>query len=147
MSNLTIYPIYNIRGIMNAWNMVCDGLNRILSFTYKDTNMTKVYNDLLGGNLLLWVIYIDGEYKGFMTTKIEEVPEEGRILWIVHLYGKDFSKEILLDGLGRIEKFAREQNCNTIRFLSMREEAFEKRLKDMGFFKGYTEFIKEISNV
>lgn len=146
MKELLLYPIYNPRGIINAWPMICSGLNRILSFTYKDTSMTKIYNELLAGELLLWVIYVNHEYKGFMTTKIEDIPDAGRNLWIVHLYAKDLTKEFILDGLERIEAFAKEQKCETIRFLTMRDEAFERRLDGCGFKKGYTEYIKELKD-
>ncbi len=146
MSELLLYPIYNPRGVINVFPLISKGLKRILDFTYKDTSMTKVLNDILSGELLLWVIYCDHEYKGFMTTKIENIPEGGKNLWIVHLYARDLNKDIILDGYKRIEKFAKEQNCDTIRFLTMREEPFERRLSDIGFRKGYTEFIKDINN-
>jgi len=144
MKELLLYPIYNPRGVINSFPLISKGLTRILDFTYKDTSMTKVLNDILSGDLLLWIIYVNHEYVGFLTTKIEDIPDGGRNLWIVHLYANNIDKTIILEGYKRLEQFAKEHKCNTMRFLTMRDEAFERRLADIGFKKGYTEFIKDI---
>lgn len=146
MTNLNLYPIYNPKAVINCFSFIAKGLERILSFTYKDTSMTKILNDILSGDLLLWLIYEGREYKGFLTTKIDDIPDEGKNLWIVHLFCKDLNKDIIIEGAERLESFAKKYNCQTMRFLSMRDEAFERRLSGIGFKKGYTEFIKDIKN-
>lgn len=146
MNALMLYPVYNPRGVINAFPLISKGLEKILSFTYKDTSMTKILNDILSGELLLWVIYYNHEYRGFMTTKIEDIPDSGKNLWIVHLFAKNLDKSVIIDGAKQIERYAKEWKCQTIRFLTMRDEAFERRLEGIGFKKGYTEFIKDVSN-
>jgi len=47
MKELLLYPIYNPRGVINSFPLISKGLTRILDFTYKDTSMTKVLNDIL----------------------------------------------------------------------------------------------------
>jgi len=141
-----LIPIYSINGIMRAWPFVADGLEAVLRNAGTDTNLDKIYNDLLAGNLLLWLAFLNGQYIGFATTSIVSVPTLPKHLWIVHTYKKlKVPSEWLLKGLERLEEYAKEMGCLDIRFYA-KLKPWQAKLEKLGYAPSYTEYIKEVKH-
>lgn len=139
-----LIPLYDLQAVFNTWKFYVEGIEAVLDNSGTDTSLEKVFNEIMAGRLLLWVGFIDGEYSGFVTTQISDVPTCGRFLWIVHTYKKiKVPSSFLLEGLKRIEEFAREQKCKTIRFYA-KEKPWQQKLVALGYTPGYIEYIKEV---
>lgn len=142
---LKLIPVYNLQAVLNTWYLYVDGIEAVLRNSGDDTNIEKIYNEIMAGNLLLWVGLLDGVYAGFLTTCFQEIPMSGRSLWIVHTFKcKKVPTDFLLEGLEIVEKFAREKNCKRLKFYAIRKPWIDK-LERLGFKEGYTEFIREVA--
>jgi len=109
-----------------------------------DTSMDKIYNELMAGKLLLWIGLLDGEYVGFVTTRVVDTPPDKRHLWIVHAYKSiKTPTEWLLLAYEMLEKFAVSRQCDSIRFYGIRRKWME-RFSALGFKEGYVELIKSL---
>jgi hypothetical protein len=143
---LRIIPVYNLRAVLNTWHLYVEGIDAVLRNSGDDTNLEKIYNEIMAGNLLLWVAFIDDRYSGFLTTSFADIPMSGKTLWVVHAFKcKKVPTEFLLEALGMIEQFAKEKDCNSLKFYAIRKPWIDK-LEKMGFREGYTEFIREIAH-
>ena len=141
-----LLPIYNPKAVFDTWPQITEGMSEILEYTTGDSSFAKILNDLLSGNLLLWVGYKDNEYIGFVTTRIDDIPTCYRALSLVHVFVKHNSlKDIMLESITELDRFAKEQNCTKIRMWSIRDKAFNRVLEPIGFKQGYVEFIREVA--
>ncbi len=141
-----LIPLYDFQAVFNTWKFYVDGIEAVLSNSGADTNLEKVFNEIMAGRLLLWVGFVNDEYSGFVTTQIQDIPTCGRFLWIVHCYKKPkVPTSFLLKGLQRIEEFAREQKCKSIRFYA-KEKPWQQKLIALGYVPGYIEYIKEVKD-
>jgi len=138
--------VYDPGAVLKAWPFVSSGVERILDNAGTDTSMDKILNDLLNGSLLLWMMFIDGAYSGFATTRITSTPPYGKSLWIVHTYKKmKVPTEWMMKALEEIERFAQSQGCTNIRFYAL-PKPWQEKMKAAGYEPGYVEFVKEIWN-
>ena len=138
--------VYDAQAIMKAWPVITQGLEIMLENAGSDTNMDKIFNDLMAGRLLLWIGTLDGEYMGFVTTQIVDVPPDKRHLWIVHAQKNvRIPTAWLILAYNTLEKFAIQQHCDSIRFYGLRRPWQDKFLQN-GFHLGYQEFVKELKH-
>jgi len=145
MSNVKLIPIYNPSAIIKNFKHFSEGFEKVMEFAEDDTNLPKIFNELLAGELLLWVGFYNDEYRGFITTKIVETPFGNRALWLMQCYVKIGTKpDWIFEGISIIRDFAKKQNCTKIKFYTIRDKAWEKRLNEHNFKRGYQEFIMEV---
>lgn len=143
---LKLIPLYNLQAVFNTWHFYVQGIEAVLRNSGDDTNLEKIYNEIMAGNLLLWVGMVDGKYAGFVTTCFQDLPMGSRSLWVVHTYKViKVPTEFLLDGLTIIEKFAKEKGCKSVKFYA-KPKRWQDKLMALGYAPGYTEFIKEVQH-
>lgn len=137
---LKLLPVYDKYALMNCWGYVIEGVESVLEKATGESSLSKIFNSLAAGQLLLWVGFYDEKYCGFMTTRIDNVPFGEKSLWVVHVFIKpSLPKDIFSLALKEIYKHAKEHDCKTVRAWSTRSEAFLRKLK--GWKEGYTEII------
>lgn len=141
----TLIPLYNPQAVWANWSQITKGMEEILKYQTGDTNLEKIFNDCLSGNLLIWVGYEGDEYKGFCTTRIDNIPTVGRFLSIVHVFTEPgLLGSVIPKCMERLSIFAKENGCIRYRMWTIRDKAFNKILEPEGWKQGYTEFIKEV---
>lgn len=139
-----LVPLYDLQAVLNTWKYYVPGVEAILNNSGNDTNLEKIYNDVMSGKLLLWVGFVNGAYAGFVTTSFHIVPMKGKFLWIVHTYKKiKVSSTFLLRGLLYLEGFAKDAGCRGIKFYA-KEKPWQEKLVRIGYEPGYVEYIKNI---
>lgn len=137
---MKLIPIYDKYALMNCWGYVIEGVENVLEHATGESSLSKIFNSLIAGQLLLWIGFYDEKYCGFMTSRIDNVPFGEKSLWIVHAYIKpSFPKEIFNLALQEIYAHAKDHDCKTVKAWSIRSKAFIKKLK--GWKEGYTEII------
>ncbi len=142
-NNAYLYHIESEK-ILNCWQTITKGVEIVHEFTNGDMSLAKVLNDLLSGDLLLWMGFMDGKYCGFVTVRKDTNVNALTFLSMVHLFIKPgTNKEIFLNGLDEIKKFAKEQGCQKMRFWTLRK-GWEKRLVPMGFKQSYIEYTLDL---
>lgn len=140
-----LIPLYKTKAILNSWGYYIEGIECVLGYAGGDTNLAKIYNDILSGELLLWIGLSDGNYCGFVTTRFDQTPLGDKTLLVSHCFIKlKTNPNLFMDGLNEIEKFAKEFNCNAVKFFTKREDAFDRRLGGHGYKKEYTVFVKSL---
>jgi len=138
--------VYDAAAIMRAWPVISGGLEIMLENSGSDTSLDKIYNDIMAGRLLLWVGMLDGEYAGFVTTQIVDLPPTKKHLWIVHAYKMVATPTMwLLQAYQRLEEFAKVRGCDSIRFYGL-AKPWQNKFLALGFHLGYQEFVKELKN-
>ena len=138
-----LIPMYSPQAIMNTWGIITEGVDEVLKYTNGDSTKAKTFNEIMSGNLLLWVAYSDGQYCGYMTTRIDDIPTAYKCLSIIHVYIKDGKlKDLMLAKMSDLNEFAKSQGCTRLRMWTIREVAFSRALKDWN--TGYHEMIKEV---
>ena len=137
--------VYEANAIITTWKVISQGIEVMLENAGTDTSMDKIFNDLMAGRLLLWIALLDGEYMGFVTTQIVELPPTKKALWIVHAYKTVKTPTVwLMRAYQKLEEFAASRKCNSIRFYGLRKKWQEKFLA-LGYKEGYVEFVKELA--
>lgn len=127
-----------------AWPIISKGVDRVLSFS-NDTDVTTVMNEILAGSMLLWLVFVDGVYTGFVTTNFRDIGTNPpkKILWINHVFKKPgVTADIHPLVIGELEKFAKRKECTELRFMSVRP--IQKVADSLGFKPSYTEYRKEL---
>jgi retron-type reverse transcriptase len=136
-----LIPMYKIEAVVKNWKFFTEGMEKIFHYTTGDTGFTKVLNEILAGELLMWIGFQDSEYCGFITTKFDQYPMASKFLTAVHLYIKEGKDSKILElGFPIIYDFARKNGCDKIRFYTMRDGAFKRKMEPLGWTTGYQEF-------
>lgn len=144
---IEIHPIYNLQAILKAWGYIIEDMKALMEFCHEDTNPDVILNDIMSGNALLWLMFREKKYIAFMVTKMLIVPLGGKRLLVYSLYSKEnLSKDDWAYGIAMLDKFARQHECTHIDFYTIRDRAFERKLKDTGWKVTYTVFSKEVNN-
>ncbi len=152
VEKLVLIPIQP-SGLSAEWPNLMPGVIKMLDYAGSETPLSRVYNDILTGQCVLWKGTIGGEYVGFVTTRIEKIPFEAwqnpalphvTNMIIAQLYIKPGAYSVFTQGMEQIESHAKKLGCNEIRFYTMRDKAFEKRMSPYGWKPSYTEFIKPL---
>jgi hypothetical protein len=145
--NFEFVPLYKPEAIFRAWPVVADGVQEILNVSVNE-DFTRILNAILAGDLLLWLMFLNGKYVGFVCTSIEVVPTNPitRTLWINHAYKlpgirrqSDYHTSVLSQAHVAFMKFARENDCDYIAFKTTRAD-LGKRATGLGFEATYTEY-------
>ncbi len=136
--------VWDSQAILKSWAVITPGLEVMLENAGSDTSLDKIFNDLMSGQLLLWVGMLDGVYVGFVTTKIVDLPPRKKHLWIVHAFKTIKTPTMwLLKTYEILEGFAVAQKCSSIRFYGLRKKWMEK-FEALGYSEGYVEMKKNL---
>lgn len=141
--NFDFFIIYDREAIITfGWELLQKGLDTLENLSKGDANKEVILNDLLAGNSLLWLGFVDGKYVGFLTTKFDFRGTNKKDLFIEEAYiEKGSASEIFEEALIKVEEFAKMNNCQRIRALTNRNGLLRK-LKD--WKEGYFEVFKEV---
>lgn len=130
--------------ILDCWTVLSKGLEIVHEYSNGDMSLPKVFKDLLGGTLLLWLGFVNGKYCGFVTVRKDVNIQAVNYLSIVHLYIKPGTdKDIFINGLSSLKQFGKEQGCDKMRFWTLRK-GWERKLIPMGFKQSYTEYVLDL---
>lgn len=133
--------IPNGQAILSNWKYFTDGLECVLNHNTGDSSYEKVLNEILSGQLTLFIGFLDGKYCGFLTTRYDNYLLADSYITIVHLYIKPGSpKQIFELGFQYVHDKLCKPNNSKLRFFSPRN-GWSKRLLDKGWEPGYQEYI------
>ena len=136
--------VYDPEAIIKSWPVITHGLEVMLENAGSDTSMDKIFNDLMAGRLLLWVAMLNGEYVGFVTTQVVDVPPRVKHLWVVHAFKAIKTPTIwLLRAYEMLEEFAVSRQCKSVRFYA-KSRPWQSKFLDNGYHIGYLEFVKPL---
>jgi hypothetical protein len=134
-----VYP--NGQAILSNWHYFTEGLNCVLNHNTGDSSYEKVLNEILSGQLTMFIGFVDGKYVGFLTTRLDDYLLSGKFVTIVHLYIKPGTDKSVFDmGFDYVRTKLCEPIGAKLRFFSPRN-GWTKRLLDRGWKTGYQEFI------
>ena len=146
MSKFEMIPLYNTQAVMNAWPKIQEGLEKVIENAANDHDKTTLLNELLGGQKLLWLGFVDGKYVAFSVTyfHVTGTQPQKKILQIDSTY-KDpkADSDITEQFINRLTQYAREQGASQIDIWSTRK-GFERYIKKHDFLPSYTKYSKEI---
>jgi hypothetical protein len=123
-----------------------EGYSKILENSLGEQTEEMIYNDLWLGKLFMKIILTEKGYAGFYTGKVTSSYNSKSVLNIVHTYIKEGNEKILEALDEDVNKMAIQLKCDVLNFLTLRDRGFEKRLRDMGWQKGYVELYREVKN-
>ena len=142
---IKLIPIYDKGVLLNQFQHFIEGLERVIDNSIGDTSLTQMFNSLMSGRLLMWGIFCENKYSGFVITELQEVPDGKKFLWIVQGYIKPGTdKDVFFEVLTCMEEQAKKIGAGSLRLQTMRDKGFEKKLSGKGWDKGYVEFDKEV---
>jgi hypothetical protein len=145
---MEIRILYNLQAVMNAWPYISKDVKKVQEFCHRDTNIDMVFNDIMSGNALLWLGFKENKYCGFLVTKFLTAPMGDKTLLVYQAYAKNELEVVeFAQTVEALFDFARDQKCNTVDFYTVRDKAFERKLKTYGWTPKYTVFSKEVGNV
>lgn len=134
--------IYNPRAIMNVWGYLQTGVQELIVHSNQYMSESKLLNQLLSGEKLLWVCTKDEVYMGFITTQVIRFPGTIPTVEVTHAYiKKGADPEVFYEGLDQVKDYAKDVGCKRIRFYSMRK-GFERKIPELK--KGYTEYFLDL---
>lgn len=137
-----LMPVYDEKAIFNTFGFYIEGIEEVLEYGTGETLLSNVYEELMAKRLLLWVGFLNNKYCGFVTTAFTNTPLGEKVLWIKHLYiKKGLTKDIFFEGMKDLFAFAKNTGCKTIKFYTIRNKAFFRKLSSRGWKDGYQEFI------
>lgn len=145
-----LVPLYNPHAILRNWQYLIEGVEKVLNHTCGSESYEKILNELLSGQLLMWIGFIDGAYVGFITTRVDNVPiaemaKVKRYLSIPQLYIKNGTdQEVFIKGFEAIKEYAKKIGCQQIRMWAKRK-GWEKRLTKLGWSPSYIEYNLEVN--
>ena len=140
-----LIPLYNTESVLKNWKHLSEGMEIVLSHSNGDSDIDEVLNDILSGKLLMWIGFDNNEYCGFVTTIWEIKPTVGKFLLIAHAYGRNgLDPSVLMQGLDRLVKYAQEFKAKRVKFYTLRDKAWERKLRKYKFKPSYVEFIREV---
>lgn len=130
----------NIKGITNILPEITEGIESVLTKTEGDISFQSILNDIFAGKLLLWIAYNEGNYVGFVTTRIDEVLNAKKYLSLVHCFIKKGQPKTMFElGVKHLEDFGKKVGCDAMRLWTIRD-GWEKRLIPLGWNQSYVEY-------
>lgn len=138
--------IYSFEKIIDTiWGHISKDVDRVLEFSRYDVTKDMIFNEIISNMSTLWLIFRDKKYLGFLITKIIQAPLTKRILLIYLLFAKEpIQKEEYVEGFKQLLEYAKDMQCDFIDFYTVRDKAFERKVKDLGFLPKYTIFTLEV---
>jgi hypothetical protein len=155
VEGFALTPVYK-EGVLTVWPRILQGLEIVVGMAATESSKTRIMNELLTGNLLLWYATVKGEYVGYAITGYENYPlEDYRALTITHSYLVPGSNlNLLSEGERVFYDHALQLNCCEMKFKTMRPlgnklgDSFIKRLNPTGdpddWHITYVEIVKKV---
>lgn len=147
MDHVEFIPLYNAKAVMAAWPTIVPGMERVIEYSTDCDDLPNVLNGILSGELLLWLLFVDGKYGGFITTTVRVFgtnPPQ-KVLWIQHTFrDPKCTLDPIKSFMDTVVDFARRNDCDAIRFSTTRAGAMEKRVEDYGFIPVTVEFERRL---
>jgi hypothetical protein len=143
-----LIPLRSSEAFFKAWPVVSKD---VVSLTDKlgrsDEDLTKVFNDAMAGDLLLWVIFEDGKPVGFVGTRIEvaRTARPCRTLFVSYVFKNSRKKNPRLDWKvvdSVLMQHAADMDCQKVSFSTARNADY--LTKKAGYSPAYTVFEKEV---
>lgn len=120
-----------------SWfNVIRDGLNDAINMSGGYVNCGDVFRHVREGLWMLYIVMEDGEYVGFGTVELLD-SAVGQWVNIPFAYSK---KGVTKEFFNHIVEQAEANGMAGVKFVSGRP-GFERVAKDMGWKKGFTEYI------
>ena len=136
-----------VKKILNCWQHITEGLEAVGEYTKEDMSLSETLNNILSGNLLLWMGFIDGKYSGFVTTRIDRNPDSTTWLSLIQCYIKPGSDtRLLFYSIEQLKEFAKKYKCDKIRLWSKRK-GWGHKLKTIGFKQSYIQYDLDLIEV
>lgn len=132
--------------VLENWQMFKPGFAALSNHSMGDYSMTTVFDDIWTGKTIFLVGMMGNEYAGFVNIRVDKYLDARSFVTIIHLYIKPgMSPEVFMEGMKFIEEFARKQGCKALRFFTLRDGAFMRRLKPLGWKAEYVQLTKEVA--
>lgn len=129
-----------IKKILNCWQVITEGLEVVNEYTKEDMSLAETLNEILSGNLLLWMGFIEGKYGGFVTTRIDRNPDSTTWLSLIQCYIKPGADQgLLFYSIEQLKEFAAKHKCAKMRLWS-RRKGWGRKLESVGFKESYIQF-------
>ena len=142
------FRFLKLEEIVDGWSTLKKGFEKVLEHAKYDDDIETVLRRLTSGELLIAVVIRDHVYSGFVTMRLthESRFKEENVtgLIVVHYYltpQLQYVKAWKTVNLW-LEHKAKEANCKFIKTYTSRN--IEKRMKQEGYEKTYSEYVKEI---
>jgi hypothetical protein len=133
--------------VINNLNTVAHGLEKVREHSRGDVEPDAIVNDILQGKLWLIIFTTEEGYQGFACVKPDVDTFTDARLIIQYLFLKPgVKREEYVEGLGKLEKYAARRGYKKIVFCTLRDKAFERKMRDMGWTQTYVEFEKEVKD-
>jgi hypothetical protein len=100
------------KDLKEFWPKIKDHLMKSVKYTYGRYNLQNIHDAILHRNYHLWVVCVDGVYKGAVVTNITEYPQKKFLC--MHFTGGYDLKEWKQPMLDKLRKFAIDMNCDGI---------------------------------
>lgn len=131
--------------LFGIWHYLADGVRKVLEYVDGDETEVTIYNALLSGQVWLQIIFADDKYAGFVCGKIDSVPNGKTFMTILYAYVKEnLGEAIGLEVVRLIEESAKKCKCDVVKFSTLRDASFTKKLSDKGYRKTYVTFRKDL---
>ena len=131
--------------VTRNWGIYSKGMESVMEACWGDSSLSLIYEQILKGQLTLWLVYLDTEMVGFVTTRFVNVPQGSKYCEMVHGFLQPgIPYTVLIDGLEAVVDEARKWDCDVVRFYTQRDGGFERKLKANKWERGYVEFIRKI---
>jgi len=147
--NLNIYLVNQPQDIVEVWGLVKEGFTKVMDKGHGEETLDFILSQLINSQLFLWVIFDKetDEYIGFFTTKKVFNFYKGDnvgCLIVNHYYKKNrnWNKEGNKEVNEFITRHAMETGCKFIKMYTARDK--DRYWNDLGFFRAYTEYVKEV---
>jgi len=144
--NLELIRIDDVRALSNRWPVYKKGIERVLEFGRDDIDMNKVYNDLFAADpsMKLWEGHIDGEYTGFIVTKIYDSMPMNRIMLVYALFASSkLDAGIYIQAFQQMNDYAKLMGCKKMEFYTVRK-GMQKLMEPYGWNLSHFVFQREV---
>lgn len=128
------------------WETVSEGLEVASKNSEDELSLEDVYNAVAGGKFHMWIVVVGNEYGGVLITQ-PLITRSSRWMDIIFCYTvpeqnrESDNKSLVVEGLKKVEKFARSLGCTGVKFLSKRD-GFSRLSKKAGYERRFVEYVK-----
>ena len=124
-------PKQDIEGL---WPVIKPFIDRVLEYTFGEYIAEDVKDKAINGNVVFFIVQIDGEIKSVLSTELIETPYK-KYLNIITTSGDDFN-EWGEDTLNTLINVAKEQGAEDITIVG--RKGWLRKMKQYGFKHKYT---------
>lgn len=127
------------------WGTLLEGVEKVVSSGDSSLTSEKVFNRLLEGQYVCWVVFSDNAYIGFAITRFYQEPLGEPEMHIIQAYLKPGSPEdAFFIATDYLKQVAKGMGIKYIKFWTKREKAFEVRMKRYKITPSSTEYLMEV---